>query len=442
MNWRRIASGLWRGARDRPAGGDAPGEDRYLLYHTMQELAIRQTPAYPADRFGGAGIVIVAGGPRYFTNAWVCLTILRRVLGCRLPIQVWYLGPSELSARMIALLAPFDVECVDALEVRRAHPTRAIGGWECKPFAILYCPFQEVILLDADNVPLVDPAVFLASPQFRRAGAIFWPDLMRRGREHPIWEICRVPYRDEPEFESGQIVVDKARCWKALHLTRHLNDWSDFYYPHLHGDKGTYQMAWRMLDAPFAMPPYPPRQIIGYIGPDDVRSAGVLHQHDFEGRAVFHHRTGAKWSAWGENLRVPGFPFEEQCLEALRDLRQRWDGRVDPPPSRPGLEGEIIRTRYFLYRQIGSGQRVLALLPGGLIGDGRALWERAWRLEQSPRPTLVIEGHDVDTCRLVRDADGIWRGQWLRDVRMPIELVPLEPQPADPTAPLRPSAPT
>ena len=41
--------------------------------------------------------------------------------------------------------------------------------------------------------------------------AIFWPDFGRLGPERPIWQICEVPYRDEPEFETGQVVVDKRR---------------------------------------------------------------------------------------------------------------------------------------------------------------------------------------------------------------------------------------
>ena len=40
------------------------------------------------------GIVIPAGGQTYFTNAWVCLNMLRRS-GCTLPVEFWYLGPSE-----------------------------------------------------------------------------------------------------------------------------------------------------------------------------------------------------------------------------------------------------------------------------------------------------------------------------------------------------------
>ena len=48
----------------------------YAAYHRLQDEAIRDAPPYPADRFNGRGIVMAAGGPRHFTNAWVTLNIL------------------------------------------------------------------------------------------------------------------------------------------------------------------------------------------------------------------------------------------------------------------------------------------------------------------------------------------------------------------------------
>src|SRR5205823_5140485 len=163
----------------------------------------------------------------------------------------------------------------------------------------------------------IDPASLLSSAEYGATGAIFWPDLHSLGREHPIWEICRVPYRHEPEFETGQIVVDKERCWPALHLTLHLNEQSEFYYRYVQGDKETFHLAWRMLGQPFGMPSIRPTWVVGSISPGDTNFADVLQQHDFHGRIIFQHRTGAKWTAWGRNLQVPGFEHEAVCLEAL-----------------------------------------------------------------------------------------------------------------------------
>ena len=104
----------------------------------------------------GRGIVICGGGSRYFPCAWVCIHMLRH-LGCTLPIELWHLGPAEMNATLRPLIEPLGVTCVDALEVRKTHPCRILNGWELKPYSIIYSRFDDVLFLDADNVPVVDP---------------------------------------------------------------------------------------------------------------------------------------------------------------------------------------------------------------------------------------------------------------------------------------------
>ncbi|MCA3575635.1 MAG: hypothetical protein IOC86_17070, partial [Aestuariivirga sp.] len=122
------------------------------------------------------GIVIPAGGARLFTCAWVAVRMLRDFLKTSLPIQVWHIGEQEMSPAMIALMAEQQVETVDALALMgREQADVELGGFELKSFALLHCPFREVVLLDADNVPLIDPAELFTQAAFRESGALFWP---------------------------------------------------------------------------------------------------------------------------------------------------------------------------------------------------------------------------------------------------------------------------
>ena len=73
---------------------------------------------YPIGRFQGRGIVVCAGGARMFLNAYVLVRILRETLRSALPIQLWHLGPQELSTVMRALIDDLDVEPVDAFYAR------------------------------------------------------------------------------------------------------------------------------------------------------------------------------------------------------------------------------------------------------------------------------------------------------------------------------------
>ncbi len=114
---------------------------------------------YPDGLFHGRGIVICAGGARIFTNAYVLVSILRRTLKSSLPIEVWHLGEDEMSAAMRRLLEELDVTVVDAARRLASNPANIRDGWQLKPYALMWSAFEEVLLLDADQVPLVDPAL-------------------------------------------------------------------------------------------------------------------------------------------------------------------------------------------------------------------------------------------------------------------------------------------
>ncbi|PYK61267.1 MAG: hypothetical protein DME21_09675 [Verrucomicrobia bacterium] len=293
-------------------------DDQPLTLHNAGmacERLIRTIPDYPGC-YRGRGIVICGGGVRYFTNAWVCINMLRW-LGCRLPVQLWHLGAREMDKEMKDLLAPLGVECVDACKVRKRHPMRKLGGWELKPYAILHCPFEEVLFLDADNVPVIRPEFLFQAPQYQATGAIFWPDYGRSPKARPVWRSCRLRRPKELEFESGQIVVDKRRCWKALRLCVWFNENSDFYYQYLHGDKETFHLAFRKLKKSYALVDKPIYSL-----------TGTMCQHDFQGNRIFQHRNTDKWNLFLLNKRVPGFQHEDQCRKYVRQLQRQWDGRI------------------------------------------------------------------------------------------------------------------
>jgi hypothetical protein len=267
----------------------------------------------------GTGILIPGGGERYLPGAYVTAGLLRR-LGCALPIEIWHLGAREMPARWRALFQRLDARTVDAAHLRRSHPARQLAGFELKAYALVHTEFRRVLLLDADNVPVVDPTFLFDSQPFQAHGAIFWPDYGSRrpglatgvlSRTHAIWDLTGVAFRGDREFESGQLCVDRQRCFRELVLALWLNMHSDFWYRYLWGDKDTFHLAWRKLQSEWAMPSR---------GPVDIAGA-AMGQCDFEGRVVFQHRNGAKWTL-DDNRRVPGFRHEALCLELVAEARQ------------------------------------------------------------------------------------------------------------------------
>jgi ADP-heptose:LPS heptosyltransferase len=285
-------------------------------------------PPYPSASHE-RGIVICGGGVQYFTCAWVCVRMLRR-LGCALPIELWHLGDKELDRRMADLMSSMGVHCVDALKQREQFPARILHGWELKPYAILHSRFREVLLLDADNVPVVNPEFLFGLPEFRGTGAVFWPDYPARNpaKSRPVWRSCGLRRPPEPEFETGQVLVDKQRCWSALCLTMWFNENSDFYYRYIHGDKETFHLAFRKLAQPYRLVPHAIHSL-----------PGTMCQHDFHGRRIFQHRNTDKWDLLMCNQQVDEFHFEQECRNDLIELRKRWPGLINSshPPRITGL---------------------------------------------------------------------------------------------------------
>lgn len=314
-------------AKQRKAAGrgvEASEKNNYDLQplnrHSMglkSDDFIKSIPKYPGC-YQGRGIVICGGGTKYFTNAWISIRMLRK-LGCELPVQLWHLGRREMDGHMQALVSTYGVECVDAKKVRKHFFIRILNGWSLKPYALLHSPFREVLLLDADNVPVINPEFLFGTPEYQRKGAIFWPDYDydNRRKARPIWKSCGLVQPNEPEFESGQIVLDKERCWSALQFCVWLNGHCDYVYQHLHGDKETFHVAFRKMRQDYALVPQPIKTLLG-----------TMCQHDFKGRRIFQHRNTAKWDLFGTNVRVPDFMLEHECRKFLKELRRLWSGCI------------------------------------------------------------------------------------------------------------------
>lgn len=374
---------------------------------------IASLPAEPGVSGSGRGIVICGGGLRYLTCAWVCIRMLRH-LGCTLPIELWYLGSRELPPTAARLFEPHGVRCVDGLAMREVHPARILNGWELKPYAMIHSAFREVMALDADNVPVVDPRFLFDSPQYRADGAVFWPDYERLGSDRRIWELTGASYRDEPEFESGQIVVDKKRCARELALAMWMNEYSDFWYQHIHGDKDTFHLAWRTLGTPYAMP---------QRGIESLE--GTMCQHDFSGRRIFQHRNMCKWSLEG-NERIEGFVHEPLCLEFVRELAVHRRALVGLPDVDSTLTKNLAG-QVFDYHRVGYDRRPMTFLPDGNIGEGAAAMERWWSVQnRSDGAILELYGDDGLTAQLRRQSGGErWCGRWVIHERMDLEISPL-----------------
>lgn len=235
----------------------------------------------PCPPCSGRGIVICAGGEKYLREAYVTASVVRN-LGSALPIQIWHLGPAELNDRQRAKFDHLSVEFVDAHEVRKTYPARRLKGWELKSYAVAYCPFAEVLLLDADCRPVRKPEWYFDQPEFRWTGCVLWPDVQQCRKSDAIFNALGLKYGTFDELESGQQLIDKARHWRPMILARFFNNHSDFFYTVLWGDKDLVGLAFEKLGVPWTRAPKP-----------SWEAWGILHFWP-DGTEAFRHRMNNK----------------------------------------------------------------------------------------------------------------------------------------------------
>jgi hypothetical protein len=298
----------------------------------------------------GRGIVI-AGGGKYLPSAYVTVRMLRQV-GCRLRIELWHLC-GEMDGRMRQILDGLGVTCIDADVFARTHPFRFLNfnwwkGWQLKCYALVHSRFREVLFLDADSFPLRDPEFLFDWPGYRDSGAIFWPD----------FEYTKDAFRSEAcalfgigpfeglLTESGQMLIDRARCWRELNLALHYNAQADYMYRHIHGDKDTFTVAWQKAGRPY-----------GRMWPTCGYAVHSILQYDDRGQVLFQHRASDKLTleptvfhstpqldqAGQAQATLPSDNFVHQVLDELRSgWRTWWDSLValwhPHDPFRPSAE--------------------------------------------------------------------------------------------------------
>jgi len=178
-------------------------DERHLFESTINELQTFLYPWITAPSLEGsatystffdlihsyteeAGIVISTGREGGFRWAIHQIVILRGVLNCTLPIEVFYGGDHDLPAQYRSFIEAIPsafpgtgtIVTVDITKkfADRDETLRFPGGWAMRPFAVLASSFKTVILADADTVFVMDPRVLLEEESYKRFGSVFWHD--------------------------------------------------------------------------------------------------------------------------------------------------------------------------------------------------------------------------------------------------------------------------
>jgi hypothetical protein len=300
---------------------------------------------------------------------------------------------------------------------------RILNGWELKPFSTLHSNFKEVLYLDADNIPVKNPIYLFDNNQYKNLGAIFWPDLPPHKRKDWLpaicWENVGLEYRDEVDFETGQYLINKEKCYKELNLTMWMNEHSDWFYKFVYGDKSTFHLAWRKCGSDYVIP---------------KRAAGWRHpcilQYDTDDQLVFQHACQGKEIMFSGS--GPTNHLNHHLITEAKITRDKyWTGIIYSWGEMNETEKEYADQYIgkYKYTRINLDSRILELKDGGLIGEGQAKCERRWSVRIiDDIPTIVIIGaahKDSEIAMFFAKDSGdgkIFNGQWTAFERCPIVL--------------------
>ncbi|KDO19207.1 hypothetical protein SPRG_15650 [Saprolegnia parasitica CBS 223.65] len=150
-----------------------------VAFNALFNLSTSYAPAFPAARRGIALCL-------HTEIAAMGVSLIRelRSLGNTDPIQVYFCLPAELAPPVWTLLAEDPlVEIIDlcSLLVEAGHfqdveAARAFQSFWLKPLALLFSSFDQVMLLDADDIFFENPSTLWASPSYTETGTLFFYD--------------------------------------------------------------------------------------------------------------------------------------------------------------------------------------------------------------------------------------------------------------------------
>jgi hypothetical protein len=247
-------------------------EQQLPISEPAARIASTSTSSGSSSSSGSRGILIVGGSRTHLGNAYILLRMLRQHLRCQLPIEIVYYGQQELDPAAAALVRSFiaaeetagkaRITLIDGLKVQgqhigtlQPHPTDTkLTSWVAKVHALCWVTsFQQVLLLDSDNLPVQDPEVLFEVPEFNNNGFLIWPDFWHNlWMEPAVYRLLNlsVPWEVNPKgflaAESGQMLLDRSAHADVLEWLWLLNSHRELVYECVVGDKDTYRMAFEL----------------------------------------------------------------------------------------------------------------------------------------------------------------------------------------------------
>ena len=196
------------------------GHARILDHLSDEELEINAKRLYK-----GPGVVTVAGGG-LLGPAILSIRMLRRT-NSTLPVHV-FLQAHEFEQEICEEVLPnLNAECYIFEDFLGSDTPFEVRTYQLKALAILFSSFEQVSWMDADCIPLRDPAELLALEPFLSTGLVTWPDYWIATEDQVFYTIAGLKSYPKglpaKSTESGQLLWDKRKQLSTLLLATYYN---------------------------------------------------------------------------------------------------------------------------------------------------------------------------------------------------------------------------
>jgi hypothetical protein len=157
-------------------------DEFYTDFRTQQQSLMKAIPTWAdvSKGYSGRGIVISAGSI-HLNRVWPNTVLMLRSLGCTLPIEIWTKDQPEYEITL-PLVHQIRTEFGIPISVHAVNNYIPVAWddydipsfFKVKALALLFSTFEEIILLDADNIPAMNPETLFETKE-GKTGLIQWP---------------------------------------------------------------------------------------------------------------------------------------------------------------------------------------------------------------------------------------------------------------------------
>lgn len=250
------------------------------------------------------GIVLTCGGD----YSWLCYLNIKqiRAVNCKLKIEVFIFGNENYDPKFCDLIKKYNAYCnlVDEKIHQYLSSIKIFSKYQFKILAIFFSKFENLLLLDLDNIIVKDIEHLFTSIEYLNHGLVLWPDAWERTTSPFFYEIADINVKENKlkyssydyryslsqglssvlpleyynftnslfhdfentnqhtTIESGAVLVNKSKHLKSLMLTLYYNILGPDYYYLLftlnsagQGDKETFLFGpWVMNQTYFIVP--------------------------------------------------------------------------------------------------------------------------------------------------------------------------------------------